>query len=305
MLNAEYFKRIDAMNFTLLHDDGQLPARSRRGRRGAGRREPHLEDADRDLSRQPRRQDRQHPARPGARRRRPSRRPASRWSSASSPVPSASCRSARTGCSACTPTTIPPMSTATRSRRRSHLAAPLRPQRLADDRRDPPLDRGDGGGDPRPLPRPPPASSSRWVRHERQPLWTRRRPLSPGLDERDPAPALLEAPASPSRRSRPASTSAPSRPRPVRAGRPPGGGRRWVSPARRRWRSAGAIRSGWCSAPTRRSSLDGEVLHKPADREAAARISLRLAGRPHALHSAVALARGGRCSRTVRRDAPI
>jgi regulator of PEP synthase PpsR (kinase-PPPase family) len=25
-LNAEYFKRIDAMNFTLLHDDGQLPA---------------------------------------------------------------------------------------------------------------------------------------------------------------------------------------------------------------------------------------------------------------------------------------
>jgi [pyruvate, water dikinase]-phosphate phosphotransferase / [pyruvate, water dikinase] kinase len=26
MLNAEYFKRIDAMNFTLLHDDGQLPA---------------------------------------------------------------------------------------------------------------------------------------------------------------------------------------------------------------------------------------------------------------------------------------
>ena len=25
MLNAEYFRRIDAMNFTLLHDDGQLP----------------------------------------------------------------------------------------------------------------------------------------------------------------------------------------------------------------------------------------------------------------------------------------
>jgi regulator of PEP synthase PpsR (kinase-PPPase family) len=25
MLNAEYFKRIDAMNFTLMHDDGQLP----------------------------------------------------------------------------------------------------------------------------------------------------------------------------------------------------------------------------------------------------------------------------------------
>ena len=26
VLNAEYFKRIDAMNFTLLHDDGQMPA---------------------------------------------------------------------------------------------------------------------------------------------------------------------------------------------------------------------------------------------------------------------------------------
>ena len=25
VLNSEYFKRIDAMNFTLLHDDGQLP----------------------------------------------------------------------------------------------------------------------------------------------------------------------------------------------------------------------------------------------------------------------------------------
>ena len=32
MLNAEYFKRIDAMNFTLLHDDGQMP--------------PNLDDAD-------------------------------------------------------------------------------------------------------------------------------------------------------------------------------------------------------------------------------------------------------------------
>ena len=25
MLNAEYFKRIDALNYTMLHDDGQLP----------------------------------------------------------------------------------------------------------------------------------------------------------------------------------------------------------------------------------------------------------------------------------------
>jgi septum formation protein len=39
--------------------------------------------------------------------------------------------------------------------------------------------------------------------------------------------------------------------------------------------------------------LDGAVLHKPADRAAAAAHLARLAGRTHALRSAVALARGG------------
>ena len=70
------------------------------GRCGAGRRVAHLEDADVDLSRQPRRQDRQcaagarHPGRAVGRSAR-----AGRWWSGSSPARSASCRSGRTGCS--------------------------------------------------------------------------------------------------------------------------------------------------------------------------------------------------------------
>jgi septum formation protein len=39
--------------------------------------------------------------------------------------------------------------------------------------------------------------------------------------------------------------------------------------------------------------LDGEILHKPADRHAARRHLLRLAGRPHTLITAAALARNG------------
>ena len=59
VLNAEYFKRIDALE--LHHAARRRPARRRHGagRRGAGRRVAHLEDADLDLSRQPRRQDRE------------------------------------------------------------------------------------------------------------------------------------------------------------------------------------------------------------------------------------------------------
>ena len=59
----DYFKRIDALNYTMMHDDGQLPRRSRERRRHPGRHQPHLEDADLHLSRQSRHQDRQHPAR--------------------------------------------------------------------------------------------------------------------------------------------------------------------------------------------------------------------------------------------------
>ncbi len=65
VLDTDYFRRIDALNFTMMHDDGQLA--------GA------LDEADvvlvgisrtsktptSDLSRQPRHQDRQHPDRSG------------------------------------------------------------------------------------------------------------------------------------------------------------------------------------------------------------------------------------------------
>ena len=43
--------------------------------------------------------------------------------------------------------------------------------------------------------------------------------------------------------------------------------------------------------------LDGEVLHKPADRAAARRQIARLAGRTHALHTAFAVARDGTVAR--------
>ncbi len=59
VLNAEYFARIDALNYTMLHDDGQLVDGSGRCGCRAGRRVAHLEDADLDLSRQSRRPHRQ------------------------------------------------------------------------------------------------------------------------------------------------------------------------------------------------------------------------------------------------------
>ena len=69
-----------------LHHAARRRAAYRRpgtGRRGAGRSLAHLEDADLDLSRQPRRQDRQRAAGAGRRRcRRSSRSWRSRWSSA-------------------------------------------------------------------------------------------------------------------------------------------------------------------------------------------------------------------------------
>lgn len=45
--------------------------------------------------------------------------------------------------------------------------------------------------------------------------------------------------------------------------------------------------------------LDGEVLHKPQDADAARAHLARLSGRPHALHSAVAITEGGVTERFV------
>ena len=63
VLDADYFRRIDAMHFVLAHDDGQAQAGLAGGRRGAGRRLAQQQDADLVLSGQSRR----------------SRRPTCRW----------------------------------------------------------------------------------------------------------------------------------------------------------------------------------------------------------------------------------
>jgi regulator of PEP synthase PpsR (kinase-PPPase family) len=62
-LDAAYFARVDAIQFTIAHDDGL----ARRGLGGGGhrarRRFALVQDADLDLSGQPRLQDREHPDR--------------------------------------------------------------------------------------------------------------------------------------------------------------------------------------------------------------------------------------------------
>ena len=50
VLDADYFRRIDAMHYVLAHDDGQSPGGYRRGRRGAGGRVSVLQDPDLFLS---------------------------------------------------------------------------------------------------------------------------------------------------------------------------------------------------------------------------------------------------------------
>ena len=79
VLDAEYFRRIDALNFTMEHDDGQLPDDIEEADIVLIGISQDIEDADQHLSRQSRHQDRQHPDR--ARRagaREPDRTPSSR-----------------------------------------------------------------------------------------------------------------------------------------------------------------------------------------------------------------------------------
>ena len=150
MLDAEYFRRIDALNFTMVHDDGQLP--------------DDLEDADIVLvgitrtSKTPTSiylanrgiKTANMPIVPGVpvpaslleRQAAADRRPGR-------DAPSASRRSARTACSASIAgfDVETYVDRATIAEEISLRAAALRPPRLADDRRDAPLDRGDGGRD--------------------------------------------------------------------------------------------------------------------------------------------------------------
>ena len=77
---------------------------------------------------------------------------------------------------------------------------------------------------------------------------------APRLDERDPPRPARQRGALPWKRRIPASTSAPSRRRQSRNGSIRRRSRR-VSRTKRRSPSAAAIRSGWCSGPTRCSSV--------------------------------------------------
>ena len=65
VLDADYFRRIEALNFTMLHDDGHLPENLDDADILLDRHQPHLEDPDQHLSRQSRLQDRQRAADPG------------------------------------------------------------------------------------------------------------------------------------------------------------------------------------------------------------------------------------------------
>ena len=76
-LNAEYFQRIDALNYTMMHDDGQLTEDLEEADVVLRRRVADVEDADIDLSRESRREDGQCAAGAG-------RAGARRWSRSSS-----------------------------------------------------------------------------------------------------------------------------------------------------------------------------------------------------------------------------
>ena len=167
VLDADYFRRIEALNFTMLHDDGHLPENlddadillvgisrtsktptsiylANRGFKTANvplvpgvPLPPKLEAPHQRLRRRPGGERRAHLASP--------------------PEPRAgACRLAsRRLCR--------PRGDRRRNRRD---AAALRPARLADDRRDAPLHRGDRGGDPAPLSRPRSAGARMSGAHE-------------------------------------------------------------------------------------------------------------------------------------------
>ena len=61
-LDAEYFRRIEAMNFTLAHDDSQRTEELDKAEIVSRRRQPHLKDADKHLSCKPGLQDGQRVA---------------------------------------------------------------------------------------------------------------------------------------------------------------------------------------------------------------------------------------------------
>ena len=65
-LDTDYFNRIEALNYAIGHDDGQVGTGPGKRRRGAGGSQPHIQDADLHLSGAPGRAGRQCAAGAGA-----------------------------------------------------------------------------------------------------------------------------------------------------------------------------------------------------------------------------------------------
>ena len=275
-LNAEYFKRIDALNYTMLHDDGQhiddleeadvvlvgvsrtskTPTSIYLANRGVKTGNvplvpgvplpPQVEDADASAGGRALRQPRAHRADPAE----PAARPAS--ASRRRPV-------------------YRPQGGGGGNRVSRKLCAK---HNWPIDRRDAPLDRGNRRRrDARCLPS---AAGSR--RREPMALWLADQPLV--LASRsDARRAIARRRRHPGRDcARPISTSARSR-RSAGA-RDPGAVARAAGAGESARGRGAACRAGWCSAPTRRWRSAAERFSKPADR-AAARAQLQALARPH------------------------
>ena len=286
MLNAEYFKRIDALNYTMLHDDGQHLDGLEEADVVLVGRIAHVEDADLDLSRQPRREDRQCTA--GARN--------------CSASPRRRAVAAAGGRALCQPGAhrADPAESPARpqgaSRRRpvyrpqggggggGVLAQAVRPAQLAEHRRHAPLDRGDRGGGHELL-----------AERRRQPVRERCRsglPISRWCSRRR-ARSGVRFCAPPEFRSKsipPTSTS----------GRSSKGVRRAIAGeiaallAREKALAVAAQLPGRLVLGADQTLALGERrFSKPADRAAAREQLKLLRGQTHELHSAIALARDG------------
>ena len=290
-LNAEYFKRIDALNYTMLHDDGQhvddleqadvvlvgvsrtskTPTSIYLANRGVKTANiplvpgvpvpPQSRNPDAAAGGRPHRQpraDRADPPEPAAR---ASRRARGR------PI----CRPAGGG-----------------GRDRGGAQA-LRPAQLADHRRDAPLDRGNRRRSDGAARRAPPA-----VRPERRAIDAAVaccETLDAGVEKRR-APRGAGGGRHPDRdRARRYRRARRSRRGPSAQG--PGDGRGTAGAREGAGGGGASIPTAWCSAPTRRWRwASGGSPRRPTARRRASS-SRRCAAKTHSLHSAVAVVRGG------------
>ena len=283
VLDAEYFRRIDALNFTMLHDDGQLAGSLEEadvvlvGISRTSKTPTSIYLANRGIKTA------NIPIVPGIRlpaQLEEAKRPLIVGLTAS-PERIVQLRENRIlGLNAAAHGVLCRQG-GVAERGRLHPKA-LPTARLADHRRDPPLDRGDRGGD-----------------HGAPPGRPRRAGELTGtmarliLASKSPARVMLLKNAGISFEAVPASLDERAVEAPLIA--PPVARRarsRWRSPRRRQSRSAAPSRRPSSSAPTRRWIRRARAGPKPASLEEARR-HLNLSGRTHALHSGVAGARNG------------